>query len=90
GFNRALLLPGISVSVAEMVEALARAGGDEAVRRLRFEPDPVIARIVAGWPRGIKARRAQSMGIEADAGIDEIVRNFVEDDLPAQKRMVAG
>jgi nucleoside-diphosphate-sugar epimerase len=77
------------VTVAEMVEALRRAGGEDAVRRIRWEPDPVIQRIVDGWPRAIDAKRARSFGIEGDSGIDEIVRGFVEDDLPAQQAMVA-
>lgn len=89
GFSRTVLLPGISVTVAEMVEALRRAGGDAAVGRIRWEPDPVIQKIVAGWPRAIIAKRAQSFGIEADATIDEIVQGFIEDDLPAQKALVA-
>ncbi len=88
GFSRSLLLPGISASVAEMVEALRRAGGDAAVKRIRWEPDPAIQKIVAGWPRAIRAERAESLGIRADAGVDEIIHGFIEDDLPAQKAMV--
>ena len=89
GFSRAVQLPGISASVAEMVEALRRAGGEPAVKRIRWEPDPVIQKIVDGWPRAIVAKRAASLGLEADANIDEIVRAFIEDDLPAQKALVA-
>ncbi|HLJ20644.1 MAG TPA: D-erythronate dehydrogenase, partial [Stellaceae bacterium] len=50
GYTRALQLPGIAVSVAEMVSALRRAGGDAAVKRIRWEPDAAIQKIVAGWP----------------------------------------
>ena len=89
GFSRSVLLPGISATVSEMVEALRRAGGDAAVKRIRWEPDPVIQKIVDGWPRVILAKRAAGLGIEADASMDEIVRGFVEDDLPAQKELVA-
>ena len=49
----------------------------------------MIEKIVAGWPRAITAKRAESLGIRADANIDEIVQSFVEDDLPAQKAMAA-
>jgi D-erythronate 2-dehydrogenase len=89
GFNRTLLLPGISATVGEMVEALRRAGGEVAVNRIRWQPDPVIQKIVAGWPRAIEARRAAGFGIHADDSIDDIVAAFIEDDLPAQKAMVA-
>ena len=87
GYNRTILLPGISASVAEMVEALRRAGGEAAVKRIRWEPDLVIQKIVAGWPRAILAKRAERLGIRADANVDEIVQAFIEDDLPAQKAM---
>ena len=90
GYDRAVLLPGISASVAEMVEAVRRAGGEAAVKRIRWEPDPVIQKIVAGWPRAIQAKRAESLGIRADDSVDEIVQAFIEDDLPAQKALVAG
>jgi nucleoside-diphosphate-sugar epimerase len=89
GFSRSLLLPGISATVSEMVEALKRAGGEEAVKRIRWEPDTTIQKIVDGWPRFIRAARAESLGIRADASIDEIVAGFIEDDLPAQKALVA-
>lgn len=87
GFSRAIQLPGIAVTVAEMVEALRRAGGEAAVKRIRWEPDPVIQKIVAGWPLAISAKRAEGLGLEADRDMDEIVRAFIEDDLPAQRTM---
>ncbi len=89
GYSRTVLLPGISASVAEMVDGLRRAGGEQAVARIRWEPDPVIQKIVAGWPRAIEAKRAQTLGIEPDRNIDEIIQSFIEDDLPAQKALVA-
>lgn len=87
GFSRAIQLPGISVTVAEMVAALERAGGAAAVKRIRWEPDPVIQKIVAGWPRGISSVRAERLGLEADRSMDEIVQAFIEDDLPAQRAL---
>ena len=90
GYSRTLLLPAISATVAEMVEGLRRAGGEAAVKRIRWEPDPVIQKIVAAWPRAIVAKRAESLGTHADASMDEIVQAFVEDDLAAQKAMAAG
>lgn len=87
GFSRAIQLPGIAVNVAEMVEALRRAGGEAAIRRIRWEPDPVIQKIVAGWPRAISSKRAERLGLEADRSIDDIVSAFIEDDLPAQRAL---
>lgn len=79
--GRAFVLPGITVTVREMLEALRRVGGEPAVRRVRFEPDPAITRIVRSWPARFEARIARDLGFAADSGFEEIVRAFVEDEL---------
>jgi D-erythronate 2-dehydrogenase len=81
GDRRCLNMPGVSATVAEEIEALRRVGGDDAVSRIRHEPDETIMRIVSGWPRAFDARRARDLGFRADADFDEIVRVYVEDDL---------
>jgi D-erythronate 2-dehydrogenase len=89
GVDRVIQLPAITATVAEMVAALRRAGGDAAVARIRWQPDPAIQHIVDGWPRAIAATRAQRLGITADATIDAIVQAFIEDDLAAHKAMMS-
>jgi D-erythronate 2-dehydrogenase len=89
GADRSLLLPAISVSVAEMAAALGRAGGAAALARIEWRPDPAIQRIVDGWPRALDAARARSLGIVADRDIDDIVEAFIADDLPAQRVLAA-
>jgi nucleoside-diphosphate-sugar epimerase len=81
GTERTLPLPGISVTVAEMVEALTRVAGPEAAARIRWEPDPAIQRIVAGWAVDAAATRARGMGFDDDGDFDAIVRAHVEDEL---------
>ena len=87
GAHRSLQLPGFSVAVGEMAAAVRRAGGEAARARIRWEPDPAIEQIVSGWPRALAALRAEALGFAADAGIDEAVRAFIEDDLEAQKAL---
>jgi len=81
GDRRSLTMPGVSATVAEQIEALRRVGGEEAVRRIRREPDEAIMRIVAGWPGRFDARRAAALGFRAEADFEEIVRVHVEDEL---------
>ncbi len=90
GHDRTVLLPGITVSMTEMVEAVRRAGGDDAASRIGFNVDPKIQSIVDGWPQCIDAHRAKSLGFEGDLNIDEVVATFVADDLPNQMRDEAG
>jgi nucleoside-diphosphate-sugar epimerase len=81
GMTRMLTLPGITASIGQMVDALAAVAGDDVVSRIKWQPDPVIQKIVAGWPARFDARRARAMGFEADASITEIVRAHLEDEL---------
>jgi nucleoside-diphosphate-sugar epimerase len=89
GQNRTLQLPGYSVSVGEMAEALRRAGGSTAYGRLSWQPDATIQAIVGSWPRELNAPRAEALGFQPDSGIDEAVQFFIEDDLAMQKALVA-
>ncbi len=87
GTARSLQLPGFSVSVGEMAEAVRRAGGEEAYRRIRWEPDPLIQEIISSWPKMLASDRAETLGFGCDNGIDEVVSAFVQDDLPLQRRL---
>jgi nucleoside-diphosphate-sugar epimerase len=81
GERRALNLPGVSVSVGEMIAALERAGGRKAVDLIKFERDATVEAIVGSWPAAWDASRAIGLGLRGDADFDAIVRAYVEDDL---------
>ncbi|HEY8703319.1 MAG TPA: D-erythronate dehydrogenase [Gaiellaceae bacterium] len=88
GDRRCLTMPGVSETVAGQIAALRSVAGDEAVGRIRREPDEAIMRIVAGWPGNFDARRALELGFRADADFEEIVRVYVEDELGGRIGMV--
>ena len=81
GARRTLTLPGLSCTVAEQIEALRRVAGDRAVALISRVPDPVIARIVEGWPQRFDAARAIALGFEAETDFDMIIRSHIEDEL---------
>ncbi|MGE0718735.1 MAG: D-erythronate dehydrogenase [Alphaproteobacteria bacterium] len=81
GAHRGILLNGIAAKVGDMAKAVERHGGAAAARRIQWTPDPAIQRIVSGWPAAIDAERARRLGFHADADIDEIVANFIADDI---------
>ncbi|MEQ6917776.1 D-erythronate dehydrogenase [Halomonas aquatica] len=74
---RAFMLPGITVSVAEMLEALREVAGDEALARVRHEPDPRIEAIVGSWPARFTNERARQLGFKNDKDFREIVEAFL-------------
>jgi nucleoside-diphosphate-sugar epimerase len=81
GSNRVLNLPGISVTVAEMVASLERIAGPDVTARIRWEPDPRIERMVAGWPGTLDAARARALGFRGDDSFDAIVRQYIDENL---------
>ena len=81
GPRRSLSMPGVCVTVGEQIAALERVAGAKAVKLIRREPDPVITRIVSGWPERFDPIRAVKLGFAAESSFDEIVRAHVEDEL---------
>ena len=77
GLNRALNLPGLSISVGEMVAALERVAGPEVARRVRWEPDAHVARVVATWPGALDTARARALGFPTDESFDQIIRDYM-------------
>ena len=84
GATRSLQLPGFSVSVGKMADAVRRTAGADAYARIKWQPDPLVQAIVSSWPPALAAPRAEALGFRRDRDIDEVVRAFIEDDLPLQ------
>ena len=76
-----LTMPGVCCTVAEQIAALRRIAGDKVAARIRREPDPLVARIVAGWPSRFDPRRALGLGFRGEASFDEIIRVHIEEEL---------
>ncbi len=80
GSRRALTLPGVSCTVKEQLEALERVAGASVVKLVKRTQDPIVEKIVSGWPRNFNAARAQSLGFVAEKNFDEIIRVHIEDE----------
>jgi nucleoside-diphosphate-sugar epimerase len=76
GSRTAVNLPGITVRVSEMLDALEIAGGRVARDRVHFEEDPKIARMMLGWPSAFESARARRLGLSADPDFLSIIRQF--------------
>ncbi|MCX8114090.1 MAG: SDR family oxidoreductase [Burkholderiaceae bacterium] len=76
GVRRALNLPGLTLTVSEMIEALRAVGGDAAVDRIQWQPDERIRAIVRTWPARFETRRADAMGFVRDTDFVEVVRDY--------------
>ena len=75
----ALNLPGLNVTVQQMLDALEAVAGPAVRARVKPQHDERIAGIVAGWPRGVTARRAEALGLRAEARFEDIIRSYIAD-----------
>lgn len=81
GASRSVALPGMTVSVEDMLAALSKVAGEQVAARVRFKPDPFIEKIVYGWPTRFRTERAEVMGFRADQRFEDVIEAFIEDDL---------
>jgi nucleoside-diphosphate-sugar epimerase len=75
--TRVVNLPGITLSVREMIDAMGRVAGEEAISRVQFKPDARIQGIVKTWPVRFRTERAIAMGFKADPDFETIVRDHL-------------
>lgn len=81
GVNRALHLPSLDVSVSAMADGLKKVAGNDAYKRIKWEIEPRIQKIVESWPGQLNSARARGLGFESDASVEAIINAFIEDDL---------
>lgn len=78
--RRVLNLPGLSCTVAEQIDALRNAAGQEVVDKIMIVPDPDIMAIVKNWPENFEPTRALELGFRAEQNFEEIIQVYLEDD----------
>jgi nucleoside-diphosphate-sugar epimerase len=80
GTQRWLNLPGITASVAQMIEALKRVAGAKAAEHVVFKPDARIQAIVKTWPVNFRTPRALALGFAPDRDVEAIIRDYIADE----------
>jgi len=80
GTQRWLNLPGITASVAEMVEAMRKVAGDAAAKRVLYKADARIQAIVKTWPVNFRTPRALAMGFKPDPDVQSVIRDYIADE----------
>jgi nucleoside-diphosphate-sugar epimerase len=80
GSNRVVNLPGITVTVAEMIAAMGKIAGPHVAKRVSWKPDARIEAIVKTWPVRFVTPRALALGFKADPGIDAVIRDYISDE----------
>ncbi len=80
GTNRVVNLPGITATVAQMLEALRRVAGAEVAGRVAWKPDARVQAIVETWPARFRTPRALEMGFRADRDMESVIQDYMTDE----------
>lgn len=76
GLKRVLNLPGLCVSVAEMLASLERVAGSEIRAMVSEQPEQRVIDIVCSWPGNFDVSRPLSLGFVRDSDFDSIIRQY--------------
>ena len=84
GLDRSIDPPGISTTVAHLLQALDEVspGASSHVKRVA---DQSIAAIVSTWPPAFEALHARTLGFSQHEPVLDVIRAFMEDDLEATR-----
>ncbi|KAF4961097.1 hypothetical protein FGADI_513 [Fusarium gaditjirri] len=78
GESRIVNLPGITVSVQDILDAVEKVGGKEAVGYVKDEQNEALYKIVKSWPPWFDASRAKGLGLDGDGELVDAVKAFQE------------
>ncbi|XP_037040107.1 D-erythronate dehydrogenase-like [Bradysia coprophila] len=73
---RQINLPGIGVSIQEMMDALASVGGDNLLKYLKEENDEKLIPILKSWATAVDNGPALELGYKKDVCFEDIVRDY--------------
>ena len=88
GHRTAINLPSLQTTVGEMAAALEHVAGKEAAALLDWQPDPAIEKLVRSWPGNVGWERARALGLNADAGFEALVREYIAENPQAVRLAV--
>ncbi|KAK0737324.1 hypothetical protein B0T21DRAFT_410777 [Apiosordaria backusii] len=78
--KRVIQFPGVSVSIQEMMDALAKYGGEGKLRLVKEVQDENLERILRSWPTDFDLSTAEKLGLVVDEGpgAEGIVGEYVK------------
>ena len=73
---RVLNSPGIGVTIQEMMDALEKVGGKEALDLVKEKTDPDMETILRTWPTKVNNKKAYDLGFKPDTSFEQAVIDY--------------
>ncbi|MFJ9705067.1 D-erythronate dehydrogenase [Streptomyces sp. NPDC101234] len=78
-------LPGLTVSVADLLATVREVAGDRAADLVTVAPDPAVEAIVGSWPAVFDNTRATALGLDPDPSPLSLVQDYLADQAPPEE-----
>ncbi|MES2797807.1 MAG: D-erythronate dehydrogenase [Bacteroidota bacterium] len=79
GLWRSINLPGIEISVEDMVKGLQKATNEAIIDKIDFTINLVIQKIVKTWPTKIDNTTALDLGFGVDNNFDDFISQYLQE-----------
>ncbi|KAI0861854.1 hypothetical protein F4860DRAFT_475216 [Xylaria cubensis] len=75
---RHINVPGVSVSIQELMDALAKYGGEDKLKFLKEETIPDLERILRSWSPDFDTTTPLRLGLTKDESGEDIVKEYID------------
>ncbi|RWA03046.1 hypothetical protein EKO27_g12059, partial [Xylaria grammica] len=75
---RHINVPGVSVSIQELMDALAKHGGEDKLALLSEETNPELERILRSWAPDMDTTTPLRLGLTKDESGEDIVKEYID------------
>lgn len=76
--KRVINAPGMIVTIQDMLDALAKVGGEDKLKLVKEEHDEPVARILYSWAYNYDNSLALSLGFKEPQSFEDAVREYIE------------
>ena len=77
--TRVVNIPGVTVTIREMLDALKAVGGEQAMKLVEEKRDEATERIVQSWPTRLDISRAKTLGFAEDGTLTNTLQEYIND-----------
>ncbi len=77
---RSVNVPGVTVTVRQMLETLERLAGEKVRNHVALKRDRTIESIVGTWPNRFDVTGASELGFTVDSSFEQIVRSYIDEE----------
>lgn len=76
--KRHIMFPGISTTLQELMDALAKCGGEDKLKFLKEETNLDFERILRSWPEDFDPTTPDRLGLIRDHKAEDLVKEYIE------------